>query len=324
MLDNTIKISELPELSTIRESTIIPVVDSGLNKTISGGTLKSYISSTPGMAGPTGPRGPQGPYGYTGSIGVKGYTGSVGPAGATGQPGYTGARGYTGSAGQDALWLFRGAYVNTTAYNEGDIVTYLGQSWYRKAGDNTVVGFAPGVANSYWQLVAAKGSDGATGAQGSPGTQGQVGYTGSAGIGYTGSHGISGASGAQGYTGSQGSIGATGPTGANGAIGATGATGPQGPTGQVNANVVFDGGGANTVFSSSITIDGGGATDIASESETYAIAAVALTGDYNDLVNTEYVPQNLSNWAGVAPSTVYEAIDRLAALVKTLNNGIGA
>ena len=191
-MTDTIKISELPELATIKESTIIPVVDSGLNKTISGGTLRNYISGLPGQAGPTGPRGTAGQQGYTGSQGISGYVGSRGPVGATGISGYNGARGYTGSAGTDALWNFLGVYGNTIAYAEGSVVTYQSQTWYRLGVDNQAVGFAPGISNSYWRLIAAKGADGAAGTEGYVGSRGIVGYTGSTGVGYTGSIGPTG------------------------------------------------------------------------------------------------------------------------------------
>jgi hypothetical protein len=37
-----------------------------------------------------------------------------------------------------------------------------------------------------------------------------------------------------------------------------------------------------------------------------------------------YTPGTPSNWNGTAPTTLQGAIDRLAALVKTLNSGTGA
>ena len=37
-----------------------------------------------------------------------------------------------------------------------------------------------------------------------------------------------------------------------------------------------------------------------------------------------YYPANASDWSGTPPSTVNEALDRLANLVKTLNSGTGA
>lgn len=38
----------------------------------------------------------------------------------------------------------------------------------------------------------------------------------------------------------------------------------------------------------------------------------------------EYNPAVVDDWANTAPVTFGEAIDRLAALIKTLNNGTGA
>ena len=37
-----------------------------------------------------------------------------------------------------------------------------------------------------------------------------------------------------------------------------------------------------------------------------------------------YTPSTSSNWAGTAPTTIQNAIDRLAAVVKALNSGTGA
>lgn len=247
-MTDTIKISELPELSTIKESTIIPVVDSGLNKTISGGTLRNYISGLPGQAGPTGPRGSTGQQGFTGSQGLTGFVGSRGAAGAVGATGFVGARGFTGSAGADAIWQFRGTYNNTVAYALGDIVTYQGQTWYRLTGDNQAVGFPPGVGNSYWNLIAARGNDGAVGAVGFVGSRGIIGFTGSAGAGFTGSAGV------KGDTGIQGLQGPTGPKGDTGATGPQGLLGPVGPAGAV----VYDGGTPSTDFSVGININCGG------------------------------------------------------------------
>jgi hypothetical protein len=37
-----------------------------------------------------------------------------------------------------------------------------------------------------------------------------------------------------------------------------------------------------------------------------------------------YYPSDISDWDGTAPTTVGEALDRLAALIKILNSGTGA
>jgi len=45
---------------------------------------------------------------------------------------------------------------------------------------------------------------------------------------------------------------------------------------------------------------------------------------YTGSAGTVSFTANSSNWTGTAPSTVNDAIDRLAILVKTLNSGTGA
>jgi hypothetical protein len=37
-----------------------------------------------------------------------------------------------------------------------------------------------------------------------------------------------------------------------------------------------------------------------------------------------YIPTTSSDWSGTAPTTITAAIDRLATLIKSLNNGTGA
>jgi len=61
------KISSLPVLSTVTDATIIPVVEGGVNKKITGNTLKTYTGSGSGPQGVTGPQGPSGPSGAQGS-----------------------------------------------------------------------------------------------------------------------------------------------------------------------------------------------------------------------------------------------------------------
>jgi hypothetical protein len=109
-----------------------------------------------GPAGSTGAAGPQGPPGPTGS------TGPTGPAGATGAPGPT--------------MIWRGAWVNTTAYNQYDAVAYQGSSYMATAPST---GVTPPTAP--WALIAqqgATGPQGATGATGATGPQGPTGATG--------------------------------------------------------------------------------------------------------------------------------------------------
>jgi len=68
-------------------------------------------------------------------------------------------------------------------------------------------------------------------------------------------------------------------------------------------------------------------TEILTNSPNCAIDSSQLSGvihlDSNRL-STVYSPGNTSDWDGTPPATITEAVDRLAALVKTLNNGTGA
>jgi hypothetical protein len=219
-----------------------------------------------GSAGPTGPQGEAGPTGTPGEAGPTGAQGEVGPTGAVGAdstvPGPTGDTGPTGAPGSDALWNFLGAYSDSPQYQEGDIVTYVGETYRRNNFSNSAMGFHPTNA-TYWDKIAERGADGAHGAtgpqgpagndgaagiDGPTGAAGDVGPTGAAGndgaagptgdIGPTGNDGAAGATGPQGDvgpTGVAGSDGATGPQGEVGPTGAQGDTGPQGPTGNDGA-----------------------------------------------------------------------------------------
>ena len=114
--------------------------------------------------------------------------------------GGTGPAGPTGPAGAPALWNFSGVYSLLSGYSLGDLVTYLGQTFYRTG--------VPGIANpggvgdiGQWNLIAAKGDQGIQGIQGVQGVQGDA-----------------------------------GPTGTTGTTGATGPTGPTGPAGSASVN----------------------------------------------------------------------------------------
>lgn len=87
------------------------------------------------------------------SGGSGGGSGAPGPAGPQGLPGEDGA---LGPAGADALWNFVGEYSDGGDYNIGDVVTYLGGTYYRVLPPNT--GYAPGT--EYWITIAAPGSSG--------------------------------------------------------------------------------------------------------------------------------------------------------------------
>lgn len=145
------------------------------------------------------------------------------------------------------------------------------------------------------------------------GFNGSVGYTGSAGIdgiqGYTGSNGAYAAMGfvgskgdAGGYTGSKGNIGFVGSKGDAGFYGSVGFTGSSGTgftgyTGSASTNRGYTG-------SSGLGYTG-------SKSAGY-IGSSGASG--------AYIPANAADWASPRPATVQSALDRMAALLKTLNS----
>jgi len=87
--------------------------------------------------------------------GAEGQKGDTGAAGPQGPQGATGAQ---GPAGADAVWYYNGAYNPGASYAVGDVVTYEGQTWYRKHANGGNVGDTPSVG-PFWDLIAAKGSD---------------------------------------------------------------------------------------------------------------------------------------------------------------------
>jgi len=88
-----------------------------------------------------------------GAVGDKGDPGETGPQGPQGQTGQTGQN------GQDALWNYNGAYNPGAGYAVGDVVTYEGQTWYRKHANGGNVGDTPS-QGIFWDLIAAKGEQG--------------------------------------------------------------------------------------------------------------------------------------------------------------------
>jgi len=96
------KISQLPTLATLSDGVIIPVVENGTTKTVTGLVLKTYTGTVLGPQGPQGPQGitgPQGPQGVTGPQGPQGVTGPQGPQGVTGPQGPQGVTGPQGPQG---------------------------------------------------------------------------------------------------------------------------------------------------------------------------------------------------------------------------------
>lgn len=130
------------------------------------------------------------------------------------------------------LWsdgsTWKGSWQLATEYKRSDIVEVGGSSYIALERHTSSSSEAPG-DSTFWELVAASGSDGATGPQGDPGDTGPQGATGPQGpIGLTGAPGADGADGAPGATGATGATGAPGADGADGAPGADGADGADG------------------------------------------------------------------------------------------------
>lgn len=92
-----------------------------------------------------------------GAVGDKGDEGAVGPRGLQGEQGLQGA------PGADALWNYNGEYNPGAGYAVGDVVTFDGQTWYRKNSNGGNVGDTPS-EGLFWDLVASKANvTGATG-----------------------------------------------------------------------------------------------------------------------------------------------------------------
>ena len=89
---------------------------------------------------------------------MPGAEGQKGDPGETGAQGPQGPIGATGPAGADAAWYYNGAYNPGASYVVGDVVTYEGQTWYRKHANGGNVGDTPSVGQ-FWDLVASKGTD---------------------------------------------------------------------------------------------------------------------------------------------------------------------
>lgn len=98
--------------------------------------------------------------------------GDQGPQGEQGVQGIQGIQGEQGDPGADAVWNFTGAYDNGADYEIGDLVTYLGSTYYRLVGPNP--GYPP-TNPDYWKIIAAKGDQGDIGPEGPEGPEGPMG-----------------------------------------------------------------------------------------------------------------------------------------------------
>jgi len=93
------KISQLPVLATMSNSTVVPVVDGGVTKTVTGSVLRTYTGTASGPQGPQGVAGSQGPQGPQGVAGSQGPQGPQGVAGSQGPQGPSGPAGSAASSG---------------------------------------------------------------------------------------------------------------------------------------------------------------------------------------------------------------------------------
>ena len=265
---SNVKFTQLPNLANVQPNTIVPVVDNGINYSVTANTLSTFINGAtgagPGYQGATGPQGPTGPNGATGPAGA-GLTGATGPRGPTGPAG-VGATGLTGSTGPSG----------------------------GPAG-------ATGATGETGATGPSGGPQGPAGATGPRGPQGPVGTAGATGVGASGPQGPAGATGPQGpsgpaggpigATGSAGETGATGPQGPRGATGpqgpagatGVGSTGPQGPTGPAGAagNAVIQTGNvwANTNVANTRLIINNGPTDASTFSGFAGNSIMLRTGN---------------------------------------------
>lgn len=174
------------------------VVDlSGLTeKEIAGRVLAGVLQAEHAV----GPQGPRGLLGAPGPAGPEGPQGPPGLDGPQGPPGVAGAAGATGPVGP-AVFTPRGPWTETDTYDEGDVVTWGGSSYYSTVNPS-VVGTPPTgttadpgndlAVNTGWAFLAVQG---AQGPQGVPGVQGLQGIPGASVIGAQGPPGPQGPAG---------------------------------------------------------------------------------------------------------------------------------
>lgn len=74
--------------------------------------------------------------------------------------------------------IYRGVFVDGSAYAKGDSVTWGGSSWYCHAASTTT---KPGDGSKDWQVMVKRGAEGKPGQKGEAGPQGQKGLDGKPG-----------------------------------------------------------------------------------------------------------------------------------------------
>jgi hypothetical protein len=113
-----------------------------------------------------GPKGDKGDTGEKGEKGEAGLNGRDGIDGINGRNGTDGQDGIDGQDGQDAVWFWQGAYSNSVAYVEGDIIQFGGSTWRRNTVNPGLIGYIPGIGNNgelLWDPIAIKGEVGPKG-----------------------------------------------------------------------------------------------------------------------------------------------------------------
>jgi len=263
--------------------------------------------------------------GYTGSAGSAGTNGYTGSEGAAGTTGYTGSEGMAGSAG-------------TTGYTGSEGAGYT--------GSQGAIGFTGSIGSLGYTGSEGIGYAGSAGSLGYSGSQGDLGYTGSVGAGYAGSQGDLG------YTGSEGAIGFTGSAGGGGSTGEfIFTTNNSIELAGANTLYIVDNwsSGVELVSNLSVQLTWADTVDSIGYNGNTAYFYLNSSGAYIDLYdgitsktwtfdnlgaitfpdltvqNTAFTfTANSSNWSAPAPTTLDDAIDRLAILVKSLNSGTGA
>lgn len=260
-----IKISDLPQATSISSNAVVAGVDGGETKKIPTNLLKGDKGDT-GEQGPIGPKGDQGKEGAVGPQGPQGEPGIQGPKGEKGDPGEPGPQGPKGDTGEQGIAGPQGPRgeqgepgadgavgpqgpkgekgdPGTGIAIAGEVPTYAdlptnltpedaGKAYIVKADGLLYVwtGASFPADGAGTVFVGPKGDKGDKGPKGDTGEQGAIGPKGD-----QGEQGIQGEPGPQGLQGEKGETGATGPAGPQGDAGPMGPQGPAGQDGQPGA-----------------------------------------------------------------------------------------
>jgi hypothetical protein len=258
------RITQFPNLNTVTDTTIFPVVDGGISYKVTFDQFKDQVQQSargatgvPGPIGATGlgATGATGLIGATGGIGATGLSGlngvdgdpgstgatgpqgATGPAGstglgstgATGPQGATGPEGATGPAGSTGLGATGLGYANLTSNTTATVG--LGIFTFTTQENASQTAYGP---TSKIRITANESENFGAVIDGTilsyTGTTMTVNAVTTVGSGTYNSWTIA-LTGLRGFLGPQGSTGPQGPIGSQGFQGSTGATGPSGPPG---------------------------------------------------------------------------------------------